>query len=116
MENKIDYKWIVTIVLLGVCIYLQYSTMKRIPSPVLTDPLVQAMMQNQQKMDSLNNSIDSLDKLQAKINSQINKEYNEYQTNIYNSYLDNDSARFSNLSKDLDSMSGLWEKGYFFHH
>lgn len=113
MESKVDYKWFVTIILLGFCIYLQYSTMKKIPNVQMTDSLFQALIDNKAKMDSIQENIDSLNRAQSIIEKQINENYNDYVTNINNSYYSTDSIKFRNLSDDLDSMDNLWRKGYY---
>ena len=116
MEHKIDYKWIVTIILLGVCIYLQYSTMKKLPDQDKSNSILQEISANQAKIDRLSNSIDSLDSVKASIFNHINKNYNDYETNITNAYYSSDSVKFRFLAKDLDSMERLWEKGYYIRH
>ena len=112
-QGKIDFKWIVTVFLLGVCKYLQYSTMKKLPDDKKTDSIIEAISANQARIDRLSNSIDSLDSVKASIYNSINKNYNDYETNINNAYYSSDSVKFSSLAKDLDSMSRLWKKGYY---
>jgi len=115
-QKKIDFKWIVTIFLLGVCIHLQYSTMKKMPSNYDTNSIIEAMSINQEKIDKLSYSIDSLDSVKASIFNDIHKNYNDYETNITNAYYSSDSVKFKYLSKDIDSMDRLWEKGYYVSH
>lgn len=115
-QSKIDFKWIVTVALLGVCIYLQYATMKRLPEDTKSNPLMQAILDNNDKIADLNRSIDSLDSIKATINNDINKNYNDYETYITNSYHSSDSIKFKYLAKDLDSMERLWDKGYYIRH
>jgi len=116
MENKVDYKWIVTIILLGVCIYLQYSTMTRMPSKDDTNSIIEAMSINQEKINKLSYSIDSLDSVKSSIFNDIHKNYNDYETNITNAYYSSDSIKFRSLAKDIDSMQRLWDKGYYIRH
>lgn len=117
MEHKVDYKWFLTIILLGFCIYLQYKTMDKVSvNEQSNQDVMSAIIKNQGKIQSLKQSIDSLEDIKTSINNDIHKNYNDYETNITNAYYSSDSIKFKYLSKDIDSMERLWNKGYYIRH
>lgn len=113
METKIDYKWIVNLTLLAICIFLQYKILIRNHSDQLED-ISNLITQGNQKINDLSQDIDSIQSIKSDIINKINHNRNDYQTYIYNTYNDNDSAKFSRLSEDLDSMQIMWGEGYYF--
>lgn len=112
METKIDYKWIVNLSLLVICIFLQYQILVENTNQKIGD-ISDLINQNNKKIDSIYQSIDSIQGLKNDITNKINHHHNDYQTYIYNTYDDNDSVKFSRLSDDLDSMQILWDKGHY---
>ena len=113
MEPKIDYKWIVNLTLLAICIFLQYKILVQNYGSQLKD-ISDLINQSNQKIADINQDIDSIQDIKQDIINKINHNHNDYQTYIYNTYNDNDSAKFSRLSNDLDSMQILWGEGYYF--
>ena len=113
MEAKIDYKWTVNLTLLTICIFLQYKILVQNHSDQLED-ISNLISQGNQKITNLSQDIDSIQDLKNDIVNKINHNHNDYQTYIYNTYDDNDSAKFSRLSEDLDSMQIMWGEGYYF--
>jgi hypothetical protein len=113
METKIDYKWIVNLTLLVICIFLQYEILVQNYGSQLKD-ISDLINQSNQKIADINQDIDSIQDIKQDIINKINHNHNDYQTYIYNTYDDNDSAKFSRLSDDLDSMQIMWGEGYYF--
>lgn len=113
METKIDYKWIVNLTLLVICIFLQYEILVQNYGSQLKD-ISDLITQSNQKIADINQDIDSIQDIKQDIINKINHNHNDYQTYIYNTYDDNDSAKFSRLSDDLDSMQIMWGEGYYF--
>lgn len=113
METKIDYKWIVNLTLLVICIFLQYEILVQNYGSQLKD-ISDLINQSNQKIAEINQDIDSIQDIKNDIINKINHNHNDYQTYIYNTYNDNDSAKFSRLSNDLDSMQIMWGEGYYF--
>lgn len=113
METKIDYKWIVNLTLLVICIFLQYEILVQNYGSQLKD-ISDLITQSNQKIADINQDIDSIQDIKQDIINKINHNHNDYQTYIYNTYNDNDSAKFSRLSDDLDSMQIMWGEGYYF--
>jgi len=113
METKIDYKWIVNLTLLVICIFLQYEILVQNYGSQLKD-ISDLINQSNQKIAEINQGIDSIQDIKNDIINKINHNHNDYQTYIYNTYNDNDSAKFSRLSNDLDSMQIMWGEGYYF--
>ncbi len=113
METKIDYKWIVNLTLLVICIFLQYEILVQNYGSQLKD-ISDLITQSNQKIAEINQDIDSIQDIKNDIINKINHNHNDYQTYIYNTYNDNDSAKFSRLSNDLDSMQIMWGEGYYF--
>ncbi len=113
METKIDYKWIVNLTLLVICIFLQYEILVQNYGSQLKD-ISDLITQSNQKIADINQDIDSIQGIKQDIINKINHNHNDYQTYIYNTYNDNDSAKFSRLSDDLDSMQIMWGEGYYF--
>lgn len=115
METKIDYKWIVNLTLLVICIFLQYQILVQNYGSQLKD-ISDLITQSNQKIADINQDIDSIQDIKQDIINKINHNHNDYQTYIYNTYDDNDSAKFSRLSDDLDSMQIMWGEGYYFQY
>jgi methyl-accepting chemotaxis protein len=113
METKIDYKWIVNLTLLVICIFLQYQILVQNYGSQLKD-ISDLITKSNQKIAEINQDIDSIQDIKNDIINKINHNHNDYQTYIYNTYNDNDSAKFSRLSNDLDSMQIMWGEGYYF--
>lgn len=113
METKIDYKWIVNLTLLVICIFLQYEILVQNHGDQLKK-IADLITQSNQKIADINQDIDSIQDIKQDIINKINHNHNDYQTYIYNTYDDNDSAKFSRLSDDLDSMQIMWGEGYYF--
>lgn len=113
METKIDYKWIVNLTLLAICIFLQYEILVQNHGDQLKQ-ISDLITQSNQKIAEINQDIDSIQDIKNDIVNKINHNHNDYQTYIYNTYDDNDSAKFSRLSDDLDSMQILWGEGHYF--
>lgn len=113
METKIDYKWIVNLTLLVICIFLQYEILVQNHGDQLKK-IADLITQSNQKIADINQDIDSIQDIKQDIINKINHNHNDYQTYIYNTYNDNDSAKFSRLSDDLDSMQIMWGEGYYF--
>jgi len=113
METKIDYKWIVNLTLLVICIFLQYEILVQNYGSQLKD-ISDLITKSNQKIAEINQDIDSIQDIKNDIINKINHNHNDYQTYIYNTYNDNDSAKFSRLSNDLDSMQIMWGEGYYF--